>query len=131
MKLAMPLAGLLFLVSTASFAAKNWSGYLVDSDCYESVSRNTKGSTTVNRDMDGNTKFCAPSAKSKSFGVVVQDWKIFNFDAAGNAKAAEFVQSTDKQGMYRVRVAGEMVSNILKVDSISPAQETSANTLNE
>jgi hypothetical protein len=131
MKLAIPLAGLIFLVSTASFAAKGWSGYLVDSNCYESVFTNTKGSTTVNRDMDGNTKLCAPSAKTKSFGVVELDWKIVKFDAAGNAKAVEFVQGTDLRDMYRVSIAGEMNGEILKVDSISFVQETAANKSNE
>lgn len=122
MKLAMPLAGLIFLVSSTGFVAKNWSGYFVDSKCYESLFNNAKGSTTVDRNMVRDTKRCTPSAKTKSFGVVEQDWKIFKFDPAGNGKAAEFVQSTPKQDVYRVRVAGDMDSNILKVDSISLAQ---------
>ena len=122
MKLAMPLAGLIFLVSAASFAAKSWSGYLVDSSCYESLFNNAKGSSTVNRNMLRDTKRCTPSAKTKSFGVVAQDWKIFKFDPAGNGKALEFIHSTPKQDVYRVSVAGDIDSNILKVDSISLAQ---------
>jgi hypothetical protein len=121
MKLAM-LAGLILLVSTAGFAEKSWSGYLVDSACYESLLKNTKGSTTVDRNMIRDTKRCTPSAKTKSFGLVEQDWKMFKFDPEGNAKASEFVNSAAKQDMYRVSVAADMDRDVLKVDSISLAQ---------
>jgi hypothetical protein len=124
MKIGMQLAALVFLVSTGCLATGGFAGYMVDSNCYESTQRNTNQwpTPTVERDMDWAIKFCAPKTTTKSFGLVQQDWKIFRFDSAGNAKATELVRNTEKQEVYLVALAGAVDKNILRVDSISMAK---------
>jgi hypothetical protein len=119
MKIGMQLAALVFLVSTACFATGNFSGYLVDSNCYETMQRNTSHGQT---DMNRAIKYCAPTTKTRSLGLVQQDGKIFRFDSDGNAKAAELVRNTEKQGVYQVALTGSVDKNILRVDSISMAK---------
>src|SRR5579862_599165 len=120
-RLAVGIAGLLYL-APAGTAARSWSGYLVDSKCYEIEEQNVNPSDTntyVDRDKDLEIRLCSPNAKTKSFAVVPQDWKMVRFDPAGNAKAAELVHNTAKQRVYLVTIAGEMDRDSLKVDSIS------------
>ena len=124
MKIGMQLAALVFLASTACLATGHFSGYMVDSNCYESTQRNTNQwpTPTVERDMDRAIKFCAPETTTKSFGLVRQDWEILRFDSGGNAKAAELVRNTEKQGVYQVALTGSVDKNILRVDAISMAK---------
>ena len=121
MKRMIQLGALVFLMSTASFAAGSWSGYMVDSKCYESTQRNVNAwsTSTVDRNMDLDIQRCAPTQKTKSFGLVGQDWTILKLDPAGNTSAAEFVRSSAKRDMYRVTITGETDRNFLKVDSIA------------
>jgi hypothetical protein len=72
--------------------------------------------------MDWVIKHCPPKAKTKSLGLVQKDWTIFKFDPAGNAKAAEFVMNTRKQGVYLVTIVGNLDGRILKVESVSMAK---------
>jgi len=129
MKLAMHLAVLVFIAATASFAAGSWSGYMVDSKCYESLYRNTASTSTVDRDMAWIIRRCPPNARTKSFGVVLTNWQIFKCDPIGNTKAAEILHSIAKQSVYQVTVAGDMDKTILRVDSISMTGPTMASKL--
>jgi hypothetical protein len=115
------LAALASLTSTAAFSDGSWFGYLVNSDCYESASGNVSpwSTATVDRDMDWSIKYCAPDAKTKSFGLVRQDWQMFKLDPAGNTKAAEFIQKTGKRKRHLITITGETEKKILKVDTIS------------
>lgn len=115
------LAALGFFGALAAFSDVNQFGYLVNSDCYESVSGNAdpRSTSTVDRDMDWSIKYCAPNAKTKSFGLVQQGWHMFKLDPAGNAKAAEFIQKAGKKKIYLVTITGEKENNVLKVDTIS------------
>jgi hypothetical protein len=122
MRLIMHVVTFVFLVSGVGLAEETWSGYMVNSPCYEAAHRNTRSTSTVDRDMNLAIKHCAPNPQTKSFGVVEKDWQIIAFDAAGNAKAAELLGKIEKQKMYRITVTGHMDQNILKVDSISMAQ---------
>ena len=123
MKRMMPLLIFVFLVSATCLAGDSTSGYLVDSNCYQTTQRHHGGSTsTAERDMKLAIKHCAPTPQTKSFGVVGKDWSIVNLDSEGNTKAAELLRKTAKQSMYRVTVAGDKDQNALKVDSISMAQ---------
>ncbi|HEY2645490.1 MAG TPA: hypothetical protein VGI34_00875 [Candidatus Acidoferrales bacterium] len=125
MKFTLQLTAVVFLVaSTASFATGSWSGYLVDSKCYETRLRNVNpwSPSTVTRDMDLVIEYCAPKAKTKSLGLVQKDWTMFKFDPAGNARAAEFVKNTAKQKVYPVTIVGNMDGRILKLESVSMAK---------
>lgn len=126
MKIWMHLAALVFLASPACLATGDFSGYMVDVNCYETLQRNTNQwpTPTVELDMDWDIKFCAPITTTKSFGLVKQDWTILRFDSDGNAKAADLVHNTEKQEVYLVALAGAMNKNILRVDSISMAQNS-------
>lgn len=125
MKLAMIVcAGLLIVASAPAFAAHSWSGYLVNSDCYAARLRNVNPwdtDTYVNRDKDADLRYCAPSAKTKSFTLVDHDGLDYKLDAAGDAKAAELVRQTGKKNYLEVTVSGELNKQQIEVISISRA----------
>jgi len=125
MKLPMiGLAALACLAATPAFA-KSWSGFLVDSNCYESEERNKGPNDTlnyVNRDKDREVQYCSPNTKTKSFTIVDHDGMGFRLDTAGNAKAAEIVPKTGKRHALEVTVTGEMSKNAIEVASITIAK---------
>ena len=116
-------AVLLFLVS-ASAMAGNWQGVLVDSKCYASEERNVNPADTAmaDRDMNGEVRYCSPSAKTKAFAVVQPDWSSLKFDTAGDAKAAELVRKAGRKPFFRVVVTGERTKDTINVKSISAAR---------
>jgi hypothetical protein len=117
----MRLAALLCLAATPSFA-RSWSGFLVDSKCYDIEEQNVNPRdtlTSVDRDRDLEVRLCAPNAKTKSFAVVRSDWLSLKFDSAVNAKAAELVRQIHKKSVFLVTVTGEKNKTTVKVDSIS------------
>ena len=124
MALSIRLAALLCLSSALGFAGI-WSGALVDSKCYDSEEHNvnpTDTLTNVDRDKNLEIRYCSPSAKTKSFAVVLQDGLSFKLDSAGNAKAAELFRRTGKKSLFAVAITGEMSRTTIKVDSISMAR---------
>jgi hypothetical protein len=132
MKLAMYLAALLWLAPVASaadraIAAGSWSGYLVDSKCYQNEEDNRNPWDTnpdVSRDKDLELRLCPPNAKTKSFALVQRNWVSLKFDSAGNEKAAELVRKVGKKAVFPVTVAGETDAKkktIFNVASISLA----------
>jgi len=121
------LGALLCLGAALSFAG-SWSGFLVDSKCYESEQSNINpfdGSTYVDYDRALQIRTCRPTAHTKSFALVKQeDGVSVKLDPAGNAKAADLVRqagkkSHDKKSYFVVTVTGEMSKDTVKVDSIS------------
>lgn len=123
-KLAMGLATLFFFAATPSFA-RSWTGYLVDSKCYDTEEQNvnpTDTATNVDRDKDLEIRLCTPNAKTKSFAVVPPDWVSLKFDSAGNAKAGELVRKIGKRSVFLVTVSGEKTKSTVHVDSISIAK---------
>jgi hypothetical protein len=101
--------------------AGSWSGVLVDADCYAREERNVDPKNTtfdVDRDRDLEIRYCLPSPKTKSFAVVQFSGQSFKLDSAGNAKAAEIVPKTTKKSRIHVTVTGQMVKNVVSVDSI-------------
>ena len=121
MALTMRLAALLCLSSALSFGGA-WSGFLVDSKCYDAEERNVNPTDTLtNVDRDGNRelRYCSPSAKTKFFAVVQSDGPSLKLDLAGNAKAADLVRKIGKKSLLTVAVTGEISRNTIQVDSIS------------
>ena len=106
-------------------AAASWSGPLVDSKCYDAILRNVRPTDTltlVDRDLGSAIRYCAPTAKTKSFAVVLEDWTSLKFDPAGNSRAAaELVRHSAGKRVPVVSVSGERNKNTVKVDSISVA----------
>jgi hypothetical protein len=126
MKLALQIAVLIGLASANILATENWSGYLVDSRCYQIAKANTGAwnTTTSDRDMDSDIRQCRPNEKTKFYALVQFDWKAYEFYSPGDAKAAEFVRSTNpgRQGMYLVRITGSNENGLLAMDSIAMAK---------
>lgn len=121
MRPVFQIAVLFGLLTPLGFAA-TWSGNLVDAGCYTDLEENTNPTNTlqnVNRDRTGEIRYCAPKPKTKSFTLVQLDGQSLNLDAAGNAKAAEFVRSLGKKHFYPVNVTGELNGKEIRVDSIS------------
>jgi hypothetical protein len=118
------LAALLCLGCTLGLA-QTWYGALVSSKCYDSLERNHSPDdtlTSVDRDRHGEILYCAPNAKTKSFGVVLDDGSRLKFDSAGDAQAADFVRRTGKKPIFLVNVTGQINRHVVSVSSISPAR---------
>jgi hypothetical protein len=123
MKVAMWFPLVLFLLS-GSADAGTWSGFLVDSGCFQMRENNvnpTDTDTYVDRDRGLEIPLCYPSRKTKRFMVVDQDGLSFRLDSSGNAKAAELFQKTarKKESYFQVVVTGEMSKDTVTVASIS------------
>jgi len=127
MRLTMISGVVICLAAAPAFAAQHaqnhtWSGFLVNSSCYEALERNTDPwdtSTFVDRDRDWEIRYCSPDVKTKSFTLVDHDGLSHKLDPAGNAKAAEAVRQTGKKAPMEVKVAGEQDKDTIHVDSIS------------
>ncbi len=118
------LAALLCLGPATGFAGA-WSGFLVDSKCYEAEERNRNPTTTleaVNRDRDEEIRYCRPRAKTQSFTLVDRDGISFKLDSGVNVRAAELVRNSAHTRELAVQVTGEKSGNTIKVDTISPAK---------
>lgn len=113
-----------FCVSPALSYAENWTGALVDSKCYEYRERNVNPTDTltyVDRDMRALIFYCSPNAKTKAFGIVLQEGPSFRLDPPGNTEAAQLVRKTGRRSLLVVAVAGELSKGTIKVESISIA----------
>jgi len=103
--------------------AESWSGTLVDSRCWDSEENNTRATSIyVDRDRNMEIRLCSPKAKTKSFAVVLPDGFSLRLDGAGNERAAELVQRSNKRNAVTVVITGETSGNTVKVDSISIAR---------
>ena len=110
----------LVCLSTAIGLAETWSGTLVDSRCWGFAENNTKdASIYVDRDRNMEIRSCSPTAKTKSFAIVLPDGLTLKLDAEGNAKAAGLIQKAGKVSPIAVDVTGEKNGNTIKADSIS------------
>jgi hypothetical protein len=124
MKPTIRLVALFCLAAIPSFAG-SWSGYLVDSKCYDASEQNVnpwETLTNVTRDKDLEIRLCSPNAKTKSFAVVQPDWQSLKLDSTGNAKAVELVRTIGKKSIFLVTVTGEKNKSTVTVDSISIAK---------
>ena len=118
--------GLGILLPYVSVFAQSWSGYLVDSKCYDAEERNVNPFDTspeVDRDKDLDIRLCTPSLKTKSFAVVPEDGSTnLKLDPVGTEKAIALIRKTGKKSFRKVTVTGEMNKNTVKVNSISDAR---------
>lgn len=98
--------------------AGDWSGWLVSAKCFATMDHNRND---TEKSWDGNlvVRYCTPDKDTKSFAVVRQDGLPFDFDSAGNEKAAELPLSLGKHFVYFVKVATEKLGNTIKVQRIS------------
>ena len=116
--------GLSCLASVLGVAGTT-SGWLVDSKCYASMLDN-RNDAEVSWDGNLAIRYCTPDKKTKSFAVVRwDDGSHFEFNPAGNEKAAELPLSAEKKFVYRVNVTGETRRNTVEADAISIAARIS------
>jgi hypothetical protein len=123
MSLKTRLPALLCLAAGLAMA-ETWSGFLVNSNCYESLESNhnpTDSETYVDRDRGAEVRYCAPNAKTRHFAVVQEDGLSFTLDPAGTLKAAQLVKQTGKKSLWPVIVTGQREKGEVKVNSISLA----------
>lgn len=62
---------------------------------------------------------CALKCDASGYGIVTSDQKFLKFDADGNAKIKEALQSSDKKDHLRVDVSGDVKNGTLKVKLIN------------
>jgi hypothetical protein len=112
------LTCLSWLVSMLGFAG-GLSGWLVDSNCFASLS-SFRGTPESSWDANSAIRYCSPEKKTHSFAVVRQDdGSPFNFDPAGNEKALDLrVNAANKFG-YLVNVTGQTDRHMVYVRAIS------------
>ena len=106
---------------TLSFAG-SWTGFLVNSKCYDALERNKSPKDTLNyvdRDKMGEIRYCRPNERTKLFAVVMEDGLSYKLDASGNAKAVELTSKPSKQSSFVVSITGEVKDGTVKVDSLS------------
>ena len=118
--------GVLLCVAPLLAVAGDWSGALVDANCYANKESNTRPQDTqqnVDRNRDLEIWYCTPTAKTKSYAVVQNDGATLKLDPTGNQKAAALVQQTGKKSLYAVQVKGNQTNtNTVAVNSISLMQ---------
>jgi hypothetical protein len=117
MKPTLRLAFLLSLGSVLSFAAE-WSGALVDANCYATMQHNTSHGHPGSTDTKRAIRSCSPNEKTTSFAVVQQVGMTFNLDSGGNDKARELVLKAGKKSPFMVSVTGDVTEDTLKVNTI-------------
>jgi hypothetical protein len=125
MSLKMRLPALLCLTAALGLA-ETWSGFLVNSSCYEALESNhnpTDTETNVNRNRGEEVRYCSPNDRTNSFAVVGPDGGSFTLDAAGNRKAADLVKQTGEKPLWPVNVTGQREKGKVKVSSISLAPD--------
>jgi len=76
-------------------------------------------SSKVSASPDAHKRECALKCAASGYGIVTSDQKFLKFDADGNAKIKEALQSSDKKDHLRVDVTGDVENGILKVKSIN------------
>lgn len=122
------LAVLICFGSALSFGA-TWPGYLVDSKCYANMENNKPPGdedSAADRDRGFEIRYCRPSLKTSSFGLVAPVGDGFEFlNDAGNRIAAGVVATTPKNArlyvsVTGVRAAGKGGKNVIQVETISP-----------
>ncbi len=123
MALTVRMAVLLCLSSALSYA-ENWTGALVDSNCYEFRERNvnpTDTMTYVDRDTREDILYCSANAKTRTFTIVLRGGPSFRLDAAGNTEAVQLVRKAGKKSLFIVAINGALSKSTIKVASISIA----------
>lgn len=110
---------ILLALSTTGFG-EGWSGVLVDAKCYDSMERNVNPfEPYVDHELDA--RYCRPSAHTKLFAILQDDWTLVKLHPAANTQVMDLVHQARKKVFIGARVTGELQKDTVRVDSISPA----------
>jgi len=113
------------LLGSSPALTENWTGYLVDANCYASEERNVNpfaASFDANHDRAYEIRVCRPKARTRKFAVVDVNGKSFELDPSGNAKAADLIRKIGQKRLLNVTVTGDRHDHTVTVDSISLAK---------
>jgi ribosomal protein S17 len=113
------------LLGSSPALAENWTGYLVDANCYASEERNVNPfapSFDANHDRAYEIRVCRPKIRTRKFAVVNANGQSFQLDSSGNVKAADFVRRTGEKRLLNVTVTGDRHEKTVTVESISLAK---------
>ena len=108
-------------VTCALSGAENWTGWLVNARCYESVKHNVSPQDSliyVDRDRGEEILYCSPNTKTKTFTIVDRDGSKVDLDTNGNTQGAYLVLKAGKRTHYVVTITGERQKGVIKVNSI-------------
>jgi hypothetical protein len=108
--------------SLALARGESWTGPLADAKCYDAEQRNVNPTDTltfVDRDIGLMVRYCAPTARTKSFAIVLEGGRSLKLDPAGNSRAADLVRHSARKAVLTVSVSGQQNKDSIKVDSIS------------
>jgi hypothetical protein len=118
MRKTLILCGLLTLFSTFALA-ENWTGRLMDANCY---------TTQQTMPQSSQKDACNATGSTSSFAVDVSG-KIYKFDADGNRQAAAALknradrstqpQNASKDEPVTARVSGKLEGDTIKVESLN------------
>ncbi len=126
MKLLIIRFATLFLLAAPLAFAEGWTGYLVDSRCYDAAERsvNPFDASNGSRDKELEIRQCPARSKSKSFAIVGRDQESrFKLDAFGNELAVAFVRKFGKKPLRQVTVTGERHFDTIIVKSITETKK--------
>jgi hypothetical protein len=101
----MKLAMLTLSVAALAAAADSYSGTVVDVMCRA-------------KDLAGHTRECAITCSKTGYGLVTADGKFLKFDESGNARTLAMLKKSTKEKELKVKVAGAVEGDILKVQTI-------------
>lgn len=123
MRIVFRLASLSCFGTMLAVAA-NWSGALVDSECYAAKLRSVNGreNAHVSSDKGRSVRYCAPDARTKSFAIVQRDGEHFDLNPDGNEKATHLLSTAGKKYQYIVNVTGEITGQTIQVETIAMAK---------
>jgi hypothetical protein len=109
------------LASGLSFAG-DWTGALVDSNCYAHLKSNvSQDAGHTGTDRRRAIKVCSASATTKSLGILERHGSLFDLDATGQESAISEVLK-DSKAPHVVHVTGDLNQKTIKVTGISKAQ---------
>ena len=117
-KLLPLLAAVALVVMSAALVAQNKTvtldGYMIDNAC--ASSSKTKDMTWIKTHA---TSCASMEACEKSGYAVYANKKVFAFDDAGNASAAEVIKNTKSKKGLHVKVEGTIDGDTIKVTKIT------------
>ena len=108
--------GLALGIFAALGYAENLSGKLIDASCH---SKSQPAPADSKAKPSSDLSACEASASTTSFAIQTSDGKVYNLDAAGNAKAATALKGNPGNKSPEATVSGSMEGQTVKVDSIS------------
>lgn len=108
--LRLLLVAVAVLAIPCTLRADTWKSVpLMDGHCSEKMAKNP----------DDHPRACAMQCAKGGYGVITADGKYLKFDEAGNAKALEALQESEKSDHLRATVEGTLNGDTIAVTSIT------------